>query len=221
MAIRPIVIDRKPSAEHVLSFSKSGITLSAKFIREKELSDYEGIVFYRDDEDDYWLGFRLIQENNQADSLGLVANSSAASRYVKASEIINKTPVLSHIQGLEYKADRTFEIQWDKSNKLWFIRLRPVFERAVLWPDRNLIPDEVMGIYRYWSKNGDLLYIGKGWIKARANSPERQQWGIHKVEYSILPNDDESLRWESFYLEEHKNRYGVLPPYNRISGHSN
>ena len=221
MAIRPIVIDRKPAAGYALSFSKSGITLSAKFIRDKELGNHEAIVFYRDDDDDYWLGFRTIEENDQPDSLGLVAPNSAASRYVKASEIINKTPVLAHIQGLEYKADRTFEIQWDKVNKLWFIRLRPVFERAALWSDRNHIPDDVLGIYRYWAKSGDLLYIGKGWIKARTNSSERQDWGIHKVEYSILKDDDESLRWESFYLEEHKNRYGVLPPYNRISGHSN
>jgi hypothetical protein len=95
MAIRPIVIDRKPAAGYALSFSKSGITLSAKFIRDKELGNHEAIVFYRDDDDDYWLGFRTIEENDQPDSLGLVATTSAASRYVKASEIINKTPVLA------------------------------------------------------------------------------------------------------------------------------
>jgi len=220
MAIRPIVVDRKPSAGQILSLSKSGITLSARFIRENNLEAKEGIVFYRDDEDDYWLGFRVIDANDQPDSLGLVATTSASSRYVKASEIINKTPALSTIQKLEFKADRTFAITWDKKNSLWFISLRPVFERESLWEDRKLIPDEVMGIYRYLSKDNDLIYIGKGWIRKRAMSPEREDWSVHRIQYSILRHEEDCLRWESFYIEEHRNRYGVLPPFNRVAGHS-
>jgi hypothetical protein len=220
MVIRPVVVDRKPAAAHLLSFSKSGVTLSAKFVKDKDLTSHEGIVFYKDDEDDYWLGFKTFEENDQSDSLGLVSTSSSANRYVKAAEVINKTPVLANIRELEFKKDRSFEIQWDKANKLWFIRLRPVFERSVLWADKQMIPDDVLGIYRYWGKDGDLLYIGKGWIKARTNSPERQAWSVHKIEFSILRDEAESLRWESFYIDEHKNRYGVLPPYNRIGGHS-
>ena len=219
MTIRPIVIERKPSAGDALSISKSGITLSARFIREKKLEDKVGIVFFRDDEDEYWLGFRIIDENNQSDSLGLVSTSKSSNRYVKASEIINKSPVLARIQKLPFKADRTFEIQKDTKNDLWFIRLRPVFERHVQWSDKKLIPEDVMGVYRYFAKDESLLYIGKGWIRKRAYSAERESWGIHRVEFSILPNDDECLRWESFYIDEYRNRFGVLPPYNRISGH--
>lgn len=220
MAIRPVVLDRKPAASQVMSFSKSGISLSAQFIKENDLTTKEGIKFFRDDEDDFWLGFQLLEDNSDSDALALLATTKSSNRSVKASEIINKTPILANIQKLEFKAERTFEIQWDKVNKLWFIRMRPVFERSVLWKDKGLIPEDVSGIYRYYSKAGDLLYIGKGWIKKRLTSPERQSWGIETIQYSILNSDEESLRWESFYLEEHKNRYGVLPPFNRVAGHS-
>jgi len=219
MAIRPIVLDRKPSTGAVLSISRSGISLSAKFISENRLEHMEGIIFFRDDEDDYWLGFRLVEDFNRADSLALLATTKSNNRSCKASEIINKTPVLAHVQGLEYRAQRQFEIEFDKKNALWFIRLRPVFERGVLWADRRSIPEEVSGIYQYLSREGEILYIGKGLIRNRASSPDRDKWGVYRINFSILTTDEEALRWESFYIEEYKNRYGVLPPFNRIGGH--
>jgi hypothetical protein len=220
MAIRPIVIDRKPSAAHVLTISSSGITLSAKFIKDEGLEEKEAITFYRDDEDDYWLGFNLIETNNKPDSLALVFGKQSSSRNAKASEIINKSPILAKTQKLPNKNDRTFEILKDKKNDLWFIRLWPAFERAVRWEDRNQIPNEAMGIYRYTSKDGEIMYLGKGNIRNRANSPERQGWGVWLIEYSSMESSEDALRWESFYLEDYSNRYGVLPPLNRIKGHS-
>ena len=60
MAIRPIVLERKPSTGSVLAFSRSGISLSAAFISENKLENKEGIKFFRDDDDEYWLGFRSL-----------------------------------------------------------------------------------------------------------------------------------------------------------------
>jgi excinuclease UvrABC nuclease subunit len=98
--------------------------------------------------------------------------------------------------------------------------LRPAFEHKISFEKRNSIPDALMGIYRYKDKTGSVLYIGKGYIKTRSNSQDRREWGVHEIEYSSLPTDEDSLKWESYYIQSYQNEFGLLPPFNRISGHS-
>jgi hypothetical protein len=224
VAIKEVSLDRIPSQDSVLYFSRSGITFSASFIKKHGLQEREGVKFFIDDDDPYYLGFRFEEDASKPNTLKLLAagrsKGSTAGVTIKASELINRNPILKNIQKLEDKVDRTFEISFDKGNNLFSITLRPNFEIGVNWDDRNRIPDSYKGIYRYLSKDGQVLYIGKGDIKSRANSPERKNWGIQRIEYSVITKDDKSLFWENYYLERFVATNGAKPPFNVIMGKS-
>ena len=139
---------------------------------------------------------------------------------IKASELINKNPILKNIQKMTSKQDRTFEIFYEKKTNIYSILLRPNFEIIVKFSDRNTIPDAFKGIYRYRNNDGQIIYIGKGGVKTRVNSPERKEWGISKIEYSVLLDDDKSYYWENYYLERYVSTFGSKPPFNVIMGKS-
>lgn len=222
MAIREIRLERIPSQDAVFTLGKSGFYFSSEFIRKYNLQKMEGISFLQDDDDPYFLGFKFRDSLKYPNTLALqsTARDTVSGFTVKGTELISKSPILQRIQKLENKSDRTFEITYEKSGDYYSTFLRPIFEISLNWENRNAIPDDARGIYRYTDKNEQVLYIGKGVIKQRASSPERLNWGIHKIEYSILENETKALEWESYYLDLYRSTLGLLPPFNRIGGHA-
>ena len=223
MAIRPIILESVPITRDVVMISNSGISFSASFIKNKELLTMLSVEFFMDDEDQYKLLFRFYDEEGLPNALALKKQGRGAvsnGRTTRAQSLFSKNRVLSSIQKLDNKSSKIFDIKFDKFNKYYFISLRPSFENFVLKTNSSSLPSNAIGIYRYLDKNGDVIYIGEGVIKERLQSTERKDWGIHKIEYSILNSKDESLKWESFYIGEYTNHFGLLPPFNRISGHS-
>ena len=224
MALKEVTLERIPSQDSVLYVNKSGLTFSAIFIKKHGLQNSQGVKFFQDDEDPYYLGFRFVADSNVPNALSLLASGrskgGSAGFTIKASELINKNAILKSVQKLPDKQDRTFEINFDKKTEIYSILLRPNFEIATNWSDKNKIPEEYIGIYRYLNKEGQVLYIGKGGIRARANSPERKDWGVAKIEYSVISDDDKCYYWENYYLEKFVNSNGAKPPFNVIMGKS-
>jgi hypothetical protein len=224
MAIKEVVLERIPSQDSVLYINKSGISFSASFIKKEKLEAAEGVKFFVDDEDPYYLGFVFTSDSSAPNTLSLMASGrskgGSAGVTIKAAELINRNIVLKSIQKMPNKLDRTFEITFDKQQKIYSILLRPNFEVTVNWSDKNRIPDSFSGIYRYLDNNGQTVYIGKGNIKARALSPERTQWGVTRIQYSVIESDDKSYYWENYYLERFVSMNGAKPPFNVIMGKS-
>lgn len=218
------MLERIPSQDSVLYINKSGISFSASFIKKEKLEAAEGVKFFVDDEDPYFLGFIFTNDSSSPNTLSLMASGrskgGSAGVTIKAGELINKSVVLQSIQKLPNKLDRTFEIIFNKQQKIYSILLRPNFEISVNWADKNRIPDSLSGIYRYLDNNSQIVYIGKGNIKSRASSQERTQWGVAKIQYSVIDNDEKSFYWESYYLERYVNLNGAKPPFNVIMGKS-
>ena len=49
----------------------------------------------------------------------------------------------------------------------------------------------------------------------------RKDWDFDRVEYSEVPDPDEQVKWESYWIERHKEENGgKLPFYNKVSGAS-
>jgi hypothetical protein len=112
------------------------------------------------------------------------------------------------------KARRFFPRQ---EGKRWVIQLCPAFEMRKARESKD-IPSDTVGIYRYVRDNGEVVYIGQGKIRERLNLQERQDWVFSVVEYSIVENPDDRLKWEDFWLERFREANNRLPLYNKISG---
>ena len=224
MAIKEINLDRIPAQDSVLYINKTGITFSANFIKKEKLQDAKGVKFFEDDEDPYYLGFKFKNDLEEPNTLSLNASGrskgGSAGFTIKAAELINKNPILKNVQRMASRQDRTFEIFYEKKTDIYSILLRPNFEIIVKFSDRNTIPDAFKGIYRYRNSDEQIIYIGKGGVKARVNSPERKEWGISKIEYSVLLDEDKSYYWENYYLERYVSTFGSKPPFNVIMGKS-
>ena len=201
MAFRKITLDSIPSTQDVMTISSTGIGFSATFIKSNRLEQMAAISFYFDDENQYRIGFEFHDKVGIPDSLILTHSKDSATKRVGATGIINKSRVLKSIQAETDKNNRTFEVKVDPISKLFYCDLRPTFEFSMLYSRKSELPDGATGIYRYKDSKGSILYIGKGVIKDRAASPDRRDWGIHTIEYSLIQSDDLCFKWESFYIE--------------------
>ena len=71
MTFKKVSLDRVPSQDNVLSFSKSGILFSSSFIKSSQLENKQSVSFFFDDEDQYLLGFEFYDDQGSKDSLVL------------------------------------------------------------------------------------------------------------------------------------------------------
>jgi hypothetical protein len=224
MAFRKMTLDRVPSSEEVLSINKSGIYFSAEFIKKNKLTEKQSISFYLDDEDPYKLGFEFYDNSGEQNSVVLLNSGrgryTSNGRFVKAGELLSKNNLLKAIQKEQHKESRLFQIKKSRNDNIYFIELRPTFEISHQFNNKALIDDDLMGIYRYRNQENKIIYIGKGFIKSRSNAPERKEWGIVTIEYSILKNEEEAFKWENHHLVSYQNEFGTLPLFNRILGQS-
>ena len=108
------------------------------------------------------------------------------------------------------KKDRKFSPS--KEGKFWVIRLCPSFENR---KDRRSkdIPSEAQGIYRYLRQNNEIVYIGRGAIKSRLADPERKEWDFDRVEYSLVQDPDQQIKWEDHWIERFKEENGGKRPF--------
>ena len=101
----------------------------------------------------------------------------------------------------------------------WVLNLSPSFENAIHKMDLTKLDSNLVGIYRYKKLDTDeIVYIGKGQIKHRFNSPERKDWDFDIIEYSEIKENDSQNKWESYWIEKFKKDFKKLPRYNSIGG---
>ena len=114
------------------------------------------------------------------------------------------------------RSERRFSAS--KEGKLWVIQLCPGFEERRARESAN-IPSDARGIYRYVRENGEIVYIGRGEIRKRLSRPDRQDWEFDQVEYSVVADPDQQVKWEDYWITRFREtNKGRLPIYNKISG---
>jgi hypothetical protein len=141
--------------------------------------------------------------------------STGQNRVINAKSLVSQSPSILALSKEDARA-RRYEPQKDHAGR-WILHLAPCFEMALTQSDQ--IPLGSTGIYRYRLGN-ETIYIGRGNLRDRIASPDRRSWEFDRVEYSILNDDVIERRWESFWLDEYRQRNNRWPVYNRIAGTS-
>jgi len=198
-----------------VSFYNDCFRFNSTFVKESELRKYNRVKVYVDEEN-YQVGFEFHNDESDSNSRTLQFGQNTAS--IKASEIFNKIGFLKKIEQQANLDDRRFPVKFDKAEKLYVINLRPSFEQEETNTNINKIPRNISGIYRYL-RDDQIVYIGKGRIRDRLDSPERKNWEFDEIQYSIVNDENKCTEWETYWIDKYKkDNKGKLPIYNKIEG---
>ena len=193
------------------------LAFNSHFIRANKLHEHTRVTIYCDP-GRYRVGLRFHSDAADQNSFALTADGGRKggdSRAIQINALMKQHKWLSSAARSPNPMARRYQPVWFAPDSLWVVNVRPSFETRVT--SATTIETGLCGIYRYWA--GDrVVYIGRGDIRARANSPERSDWIIDAIEYSIIDDEADQSKWEALWLDEYRNEFGVLPLYNRIGG---
>lgn len=189
------------------------------FVRLACLKADDRVTFHVDSER-LKIGFEFSQDKTP-NSYALASQNakgkrgSSAGMQCSSRGLVLKFPWVQSVTKLPPKS-RRFSVS--KEGKLWVIQLCPAFEEQRARESAD-IPSDASGIYRYVRESGEVVYIGRGQIRQRLSEPQRVDWDFDRVEYSIVANPDDQVRWETYWLDKFKQENGgKLPRYNKVSG---
>jgi hypothetical protein len=207
MARQQVIRKRTVKNETFVTLREHRFYYNAHFMRVAEFKRFK-FVSYQTDDALREISFEFRSEGSD-DIVYKLENRDKAgkSRSYAADWITDKSWVKSVMQQENPKL-RMFRAE--KDGRLWCIRLTPSFEHKVDRDDVSEIPAGASGIYRYISIDSEIVYIGKGLIQNRFRDPERQAWSFTRIEYSLVPDQEQHYK---------SNHAGRLPYYNRQDGH--
>jgi hypothetical protein len=207
-----------PEPVSLITIRKDVFAFNSHFVRVADL-DAKSHVLVFTEPDHYQVGFKFLSDGKDPDSLALAsdggANKEKSGRAVQVSGLMRE---LSWLKALALDSDTAAKKcipRWESKNQLWIIDIAPSFEIHV--SDKSQITSTCKGIYRY-KRGGEIVYIGRGQIRSRLNSIERENWDFEIIEYSLVENEIEQQKWESFWLDRFVALNGKLPIYNKILG---
>lgn len=200
-----------------ISIRPNTIAFNAELTNKAKLSQYQKVKILVDEEN-YRLGFIFHSDENDPHSLRLYSDSiTKSSRAVSARQLLKTYKWIESVSKLTSPLDKRFMAKWNNIEKAWIINLCPSFENVI--SNESQLKD-LVGIYRY--KRGDeIVYIGRGIIKSRINSPDRSDWEFDTIEYSIIKDPETQAKWESYWLDRYAQEHGQLPLYNKIKTRRN
>lgn len=178
------------------------------------------------DEVDRLVVFRPVSGLERRPGLLKLGTSRKGYKTLTAKGLIARTAWIGAVARLADVEARKFKLRKypgklppGEGERPWFIRLMPAFEESVVPSRVGILGSGDKGIYRYFS-DGEVVYIGKGIIRDRyQQESERASWGISRIEYSIIEDDQEALKWEAWWIDRfRKENGGNLPRYNRVGG---
>ena len=206
------------------SITKSGGRFSAHFIKTYDLSPFQSMTYYRANSDPYRIVFELIKEANAKNSTSIGAEGKTG-RVFNIKGLINIFPAVKKVVDTPHSPHtHRFDIHKIPHEKnCFYCNIIPMFEQTKEWKDKNSIPNNTNGIYRYLNHEDTVIYIGMGNIKERTSESDRKDWGIKTIQFSEVVDFSEHKKitkeYESIHIETHKKMNdGNFPIYNLMNG---
>ncbi|OGC58578.1 hypothetical protein A3A70_02195 [candidate division WWE3 bacterium RIFCSPLOWO2_01_FULL_42_11] len=213
----------KGSNRPFISIASDHISFNTLFTKIASIDNSYNVTVYADSEN-LKMGFEF-HKDERPNSLTLT-QASSATRGVKrsgvfcaAQGVLNQYKWIKGITKLSTQDRRFYDPKQEQGK--WTIQLCPAFEEKRARESEN-IPQDAIGIYRYVTDNGEIVYIGRGPINGRLKSPDRNDWIFDVIEYSVVKNPDMQVKWEDYWIEKYKEQHdGKKPHYNKVSGFGN
>jgi hypothetical protein len=207
---------KKPVEEPLISIRDGRFHFNAHFARVAELKSKRAVLYSIKDATRV-IGFEFLENSEDENAYtigGYAAKGGAGHFYCRAGDLLSAKPWIRSVERQESPHLKRFRAR--KDGKLWIIQLTPSFEVTVQREQVRDIPAHLRGIYRYRTDNGNIVYIGKGCIRARALQPERSAWKFAVIDYSIVESEEQQYSAENFWIEQfNKQNQELLPYYNR------
>ncbi len=207
-----------PEATPYVSIRRGGVAFNAVFVRLGAIDKMTRVSILVDKES-FRIGFRFLEDSSDEDSYALTRDGGGKGdgRWAQAGVLLKESWVAA-IARIEDSRLRRFKPVWSSTDAMWVVSLCPAFELRV--SSGSEISSGAEGIYRYLRGN-EIVYIGRGAILSRYNSPERRDWDFEVIEYSSVKGEQQQKHWESYWLDAFVAQHGKLPIYNRIGGIKN
>jgi hypothetical protein len=204
--------------DEYITISKSGFFFSAEFIDKNKLTTNEYCQFFTSSESDYKFGVTFSKEKDEGsfkiiNTMRGKYKDKTMSRCVTASAFFNNTPIFKELTKNNQR--NRFSLKFAKEDNCYIFNVIPSFEIS---KKPNDIPGDITGIYKCFNKDKHVLYIGKGNIKSRIKEHITKGWDLFKVDYSVIKDQDEMFKYESYHLEQYKKENGAYPSENIIGG---
>jgi len=204
--------------DQYITISKSGFFFSAEFIDKNKLTDNNYCQFFTSNDSEYKFGVTFSKEKNEGsfkiiNTLKGKYRDKSMARSVTASAFFNSTPIFKELT--KNKCKNRFSLKFSEADNCFIFNVIPSFEIS---KKPNDIPGDITGIYKCYDKEKYVLYIGKGNIRSRIKEHLSKGWELSKVDYSVIKDDDEMFKYESYHLEQYKKDNGAYPPENLIGG---
>jgi hypothetical protein len=204
--------------DQYITISKSGFFFSAEFIDKNKLTDNNYCQFFTSNDSEYKFGVTFSKEKNEGsfkiiNTLKGKYRDKSMARSVTASAFFNSTPIFKELT--KNKCKNRFSLKFSQADNCFIFNVIPSFEIS---KKPNDIPGDITGIYKCYDKEKYVLYIGKGNIRSRIKEHLSKGWELSKVDYSVIKDNDEMFKYESYHLEQYKKDNGAYPPENLIGG---
>ena len=204
--------------DQYITISKSGFFFSAEFIDKNKLTDNNYCQFFTSNDSEYKFGVTFSKEKNEGsfkitNTLKGKYRDKSMARSVTASAFFNSTPIFKELT--KNKCKNRFSLKFSEADNCFIFNVIPSFEIS---KKPNDIPGDITGIYKCYDKEKYVLYIGKGNIRSRIKEHLSKGWELSKVDYSVIKDNDEMFKYESYHLEQYKKDNGAYPPENLIGG---
>lgn len=198
-----------------ISITKSHIRFSSIFVKIAKIGPDFKVIIHKDNQE-HKLKFEFTK-NIFEDCLTLTQPKNKTNLQISAVKLYNEINWLRSFANNDGKERRIIPTKLTGLN--WEISLRPSFENFISRVDLSKKVLKIKGIYRYKNYSGDIIYIGKGDVRLRFQEPQRKLWDFDLIEYSEIKDENDQLKWESYWIEEFKKRNnGKLPKHNEIKG---
>lgn len=209
-----------------ITISGGKINFTTEFVHTNKLSNFK-YVTYLVDVENHRIGFKFFEDNQEGQCVKIDWRKRDTPSGRIGLDPLRKFKFIADVEKSKDVGSRRFipfREHAGANGEIWVIQLAPSFEHSVAVEDLSSIPIDATGIYRYL-KEGRVIYIGKGDVRRRAQSPERQHWEFDTIQYSNIQRVDQSeqnreqFRWERYWILRFKDENGgVRPIYNKNDG---